>query len=313
MNINDNNINISKKEKILSNIFVLWLVGALCCALWGSAFPFIKLGYSALSIMPDDTGSIILFAGIRFFLAGVLTIIIFSFVSRKPLLPTRKSLPSITILSLFQTVLQYLFFYLGLARTTGDKASIINGVSCVFALAIACLIFRTEKLTPLKLLASVFCVAGVVVSSINFTQLSAPSFNIGDSFILLSSLSYAFSSVFMKKFSASHSPYMLSGYQFVFGGVVMIVAGVLMHGSISFNTKGFAILLYLSLVSAVAYSLWGLLLKYNPVSRVAVCGAMTPAFGYFLSVLLLGGASSMLAQNFASLLLVIIGIIIINI
>lgn len=301
------------KKDLLSKNFIIGLIATLCCLLWGSAFPMIKLGYQFLSIQSNDTGSIILFAGFRFFIAGVLTIIIFSIATKKPLIPTKSALPRITVLSLFQTVLQYIFFYLGLAFTTGEKASIINGSSCVFALLVSVYLFKSEKMTPRKIVASLLCFAGVVLSSINFGSVCAFSFSIGDVFILLSAVSYALSSAFLRKYSQYHSPYMLSGYQFMLGGAVMTVVGLLMHGTFDFtNIKGILVSLYLALVSAVAYSLWGLLLKYNPVSRIAVCGAMTPIFGYLLSLILLHNDTNNMVYNIIALLLVVIGIITIN-
>ena len=62
-----------------------------------------------------------------------------------------------------------------------------------------------------------------------------------------------------------------------------------------------------------AYSLWGILLKYNPVSRVTVFGFMNPVFGVLLSALLLGEtdqASGIL--GLLSLLLVSVGIYVVN-
>ena len=41
-------------------------------ALWGSMFPMIKLGYSALHIESDDIPTIILFAGSRFVVGGLI-------------------------------------------------------------------------------------------------------------------------------------------------------------------------------------------------------------------------------------------------
>lgn len=46
-----------------------------CYTLWALAFPFIKLGYQELEIY--DLGSKILFAGIRFLLAGLLVLACF--------------------------------------------------------------------------------------------------------------------------------------------------------------------------------------------------------------------------------------------
>ena len=77
--------------------------------------------------------------------------------------------------------------------------------------------------------------------------------------------------------------------------------------------SGIGLLVYLALVSVVAYSLWGILLKYNPVSRVTVFGFMNPVFGVLLSALLLGEtdqASGIL--GLLSLLLVSVGIYVVN-
>ena len=90
----------------------------ICCALWGSAFPCIKIGYRMFAIGGNDTASQILFAGIRFLLAGLMVILICSFIYKKPLIPhSGATIKRIFILSLFQTILQYVFFYVGLANT----------------------------------------------------------------------------------------------------------------------------------------------------------------------------------------------------
>ena len=75
-----------------------------------------------------------------------------------------------------------------------------------------------------------------------------------------------------------------------------------------FSLKGCGIVLYLAMVSAVAYSLWGVLLKYNPVSKVAVFGFTTPIFGVLLSAILLREADTLrIGVLVISLILVSIG------
>ena len=67
---------IHTNEHWMQNTAVVWLGAMLCCVLWGSAFPCIKIGYRLLEIDSADTATQILFAGCRFALAGVLTILI---------------------------------------------------------------------------------------------------------------------------------------------------------------------------------------------------------------------------------------------
>lgn len=74
----------SKNGAFFQKPAILILMALICCALWGSAFPCVKIGYQMFHI--ETTGSQILFAGYRFFLAGVLTFLIGSGLERKPLL-----------------------------------------------------------------------------------------------------------------------------------------------------------------------------------------------------------------------------------
>ena len=109
------------------------------------------------------------------------------------------------------------------------------------------------------------------------------------------------------------NPVMLSGWQFVLGGLIMIGCGLLFGGRLTVVTPaGIAMLAYLAIVSAVAYSLWGVLLKYNPISRVAVFGFMNPVFGVILSAIFLREAGSLGIMCIISLVLVCGGIYIVN-
>ncbi len=298
-------------ENKLKKPAVMWFTAAVCCLLWGSAFPAIILGYGFLKIENTDTPSIILFAGIRFFLAGLITIIIFSLIKKKPLVPTKSAFGKIAVLSLFQTVLQYIFFYLGLAYTSGERGSIINGASVFFAIFISAFIFKSEKLKANKIIGSIIGFAGVILVSLDAFR-SGGGFK-GEMLILLSSISYAFSSNFIKEYSKTEEPTMLSGWQFMLGGAVMAVSGLIFGGRLNeVNTKGIFIILYLALVSAVAYSLWSILLKYNEVSRVAVCSFMIPVFGCILSMLFARGEGLGLVAVITALVLVAAGIITVN-
>lgn len=299
-----------EKKNRMQSTFVVWLGALICCALWGSAFPCIKIGYQMFEIPQDAVATQILFAGLRFTLAGILVILIGSVLSGNLLKINRQNAPKILKLSLLQTVLQYLFFYIGLANTTGVKASIIEGVNVFIAIFVASLIFRQEKLTMGKLAGCLIGFAGVVLVNLNGNGLDMSFHLNGEGFIFLSTVAYAFSSVYLKRYSKTENPVLLSGWQFVAGGLVMTIMGLLMGGKITKVTAtGIAMLFYLACISAVAYSLWGILLKYNPVSRVAVFGFMNPVFGVILSAFLLGEREQASGiKSIIALILVSIGI-----
>lgn len=295
----------------LSKTWVICLLASFSCFLWGSAFPFIKIGYKILDIKSDDYISQILFAGIRFTAAGIITVIFGSLANKKLLVPDKKSILAVMKLSLFQTILQYMFFYTGLANTTGIKASVINASGVFLCIFITGFVFRLEKISVYDIVGSLIGFAGVILININGLDMHISL--IGDGFIFLCSASYAMSSVCMKKYSAHFNPVMLSGYQFIFGGIVMTLAGIIFGGHIDrISADGIFVTLYLAFVSGAAYSVWSLLLKNNPVSKVAIFGFFNPLFGVMLSGLLLDESEDFGIKGIISLILVCTGIIIVN-
>ncbi len=303
-------------KKIFTNKICVALIAMLCCALWGSAFPVIKIGYNLMSIASLDTASQILFAGVRFLFAGILTVLLASLFADKLIVIKQKSnFKMVAILALFQTVLQYIFFYVGLAHTTGTKSSILDSTSVFFAVLISCLIFKQEKLSVNKILGCIVGFAGVILINITPNEsISGFAFN-GEGFIVLSALSYAFSSVLVSRFSKFENPAALSGYQFMLGGAVMIVGGLIFGGRLRITSfRCVMIILYLALLSACAYTLWGVLLKYNDVSKVSVFGFMTPVFGFLLSSLILKEhMNQSVLMSVISLVLVCLGILCVNV
>lgn len=299
------------KDKIFTNTFFVTAAAILCCALWGSATPFIKIGYE-LILPAKDTPSIILFAGTRFTLAGIITILIYSIARRKFLYPKKENISRIAVVSAFQTVIQYVFFYIGLANTTGVKGTVASGTNVFFAILIAGYIFRLEKVTLKKILACIIGFAGMVAVNLNGLDLNM-NFT-GDAFVIFAAVAYAISSVLIKKFSSYEDPVVISGYQFFAGGIVMIIIGLICGGNIEVTgLRAAAVLLYLAILSAVAYALWGVLLKYNPVSKVTVYSFMISVFGVLFSTMLLEENSNVPIVNLiVAIILVSTGVIMLN-
>ncbi len=303
-----------KKERILTKAWVVAIGAIISCALWGSAFPCIKIGYRLLNIASDDVSTQILFAGVRFTLAGVLSIVFESILERRILLPKKSSVKNILKLCMMQTVIQYLFFYIGLAHASGVTGSIITGTNSLLAILISCFVFRQERMTLPTLVGCVVGLAGVVVANLGGGSIGTQMHINGEGFVFIAALFYAISSIYLQRYSQKDDPVMLSGYQFLVGGVILSVIGFAMGGRLSgFTVQSSLLLLYLGFLSAMAYALWGILLKYNPVSRVAIYGFTNPVIGVLLSAILLGeGGQAFSAKNLLALLLVCAGIIVVN-
>ena len=299
-------------EKFFSKNYVVVIGALICCMLWGSAFPCVKVGYGLFGVDTSSYSSLILFAGIRFTLAGVLVLAFGSALQRKFLLPKRKNIWRVAVVALFQTAMQYTFFYIGLANLTGVKSSVLNGLGVFFTIIAACFIFRTERFTLIKLAGCILGFGGVLV--MNLDGLNFEFSLTGEGFIIFSGLSAAMAAGFVKVFSKHENTTTLCGWQFFCGGLALVIIGAATGGSIR-PTSGasFAMLFYLAFLSACAFTLQGYLLKYNPVSKVAVFKSTNPLFGALFSAIILGETEQLLHYTtLIALALVCGGILIIN-
>ena len=304
---------MNNKKDILTKTWLVALLAFISCALWGSAFSAVKIGYRLFGISSGDWAGQLAFGGFRFAIAGIMALVFGSIMAKKVLLPNKKSFLKICIISFFQTILQYFCYYIGLAHTTGVKAAVLVGTNVFTAILISTLILKLEKLTSRKVIGSIVGFTGIILINLN-GLMSGGSFNFtGDGLILMSTIASGFSSAFMKKLSGDESPVMLSGWQFFIGGIVLMLIGFSGGGKIGeFSSGSTAILIYLAFVSAAAYSLWAVLLKHNPVSKVSVFGFLNPVCGVVISALVLSETEQINASFIAAMLLVCLGIVIVN-
>ena len=154
---------ISEKQNILTRTWVVAALACVCCILWGSAIPVIKTGYRILAVDSADTASQIVFAGIRFALAGILVLLFASIREKRVVLPDGKIFKYVIPVCFAQTFVQYFFFYIGVAHTSGVKGGIITGLGNFIAILMACLLVRNEKMTGRKLAGCILGFAGVVI------------------------------------------------------------------------------------------------------------------------------------------------------
>lgn len=308
---------MEEKKSIWNRTWFIVIIATICCLLWGSAFPCIKIGYKLFNISGNSSSSQILFAGIRFALSGIMVILAGSIIFKKFLFPNSlKSLLYCIFLSLFQTIGQYVFFYIGLAHTSGSNGAIVEATNTFFTILWACLIFKTEKISFWKMAGCFVGFSGVCLIELHGTNLADFKFNfLGDGFVLISCLLASFVPSLLKLFSKFESPFVLSGYQFLFGGIIMAVLALVFGGRIEnpvSPASAYSLLIYLAFISACAYTLWSLLMKVNDVSKVAVFGFINPVFGFILSALILGESNTAFSlTGILSLFLVSLGIVLV--
>ncbi|MDO5518432.1 MAG: DMT family transporter [Clostridium sp.] len=278
------------REKFYTNRRNIVLLATLCCLLWGSAYPAIKCGYEMFNIETNDIPSKLIFAGYRFALAGII-VLITCISSRKNIFDfSLKQIGQVTILGFTQTTLQYIFFYVGLSYTTGIRSSIINGTGAFFSIILAHFIYKNDKLNLNKILGCIIGFAGVIVVNLNGQSFfGSSSFSIqGEGFVMLAAFILSAASIYGKKITQKQDASIVTGYQLFIGGVILTIMGFLFGGNLSgFTLNSSLLLLYMALLSSIAFAVWTELLKYNKVGIISVFNFLVPVFGTLLSAIFL--------------------------
>ena len=290
---------------------VMIIAALFCCLLWGSAFPSVKISYALLDIQNEFQA--ISFAGIRFTLAG-LAVLVFARAKLKiRIKPTRSEFPFMLLIALLQTFGMYTLYYIGIANTTGVKASILVSMSVFIVVILAHFVFKKDKLNWKKIVGLILGFAGVVL--VNFSLLDASLFSFsltGEGFIAISSMFSAATAILIRKNAGKVDAVKLNGWQLLLGGLLLMAVGFIGYPHFpAFTWVTGLLLIYLAAISAVAFTIWFVLIKHHNVSYLSQFKFAIPVFGSLLSVLFIPEEHLGL-EILAAILLVALGTIIVN-
>lgn len=303
--------NISKKQLCLYTT----LIAIFCNILWGSAFPALKITYKEMGIVGSDLASNLTFISIRFFLAGLILLII-GLITKAPLLKvSKKQWGIIFILGICNTTIQYFFFNIGVNNTSGIKGSILGQIGIFFSVILAHFIYKNDKLTYRKVLGLLFGFLGLIVVNLNANSDNLFSFTLlGEGFMIFSGLSSAIAMFIAKKIGKELPALIYTTWQMLIGSILLAVIGVGMGGnplSLHFTPISISLLFYLALLSSVAFLLWYTILQYRKIGEIALFKFVVPLSGTILTALFVPG-EKLLPIHIVGLTLVSIGIIIVN-
>ena len=299
------------EDKLLSKKRNAILLSILAMFLWGSAIPLIKSTFTELGIGQGDAGLKILVAGIRFLLAGFLTLIYFK-VSEKgrPIAFKKVNWKFVMILALIQTSLQYIFYYIGLSHVAGVKSSIIQSTNAFLVVLISQVLIPNEKVNPNILIALVLGTLGIIISNGPAENTGGIRF-VGEGFVLIATTLNALASVMIRKYGKGINSFILTSFQFMIGAVVLILLGLAIAGRpLALTPKACLMILYGAFISATSFSIWTSVLQRYHANEFGVYKLFIPIFGSLLSVLVLDEAFTL---NMAvGLALVLFGSFILN-
>ena len=235
---------------------------------WGFAYPLIKLGYAEFQITPVMTGSKMLFAGIRFTIAGLLVLAMARTTHKDFHVRQRADWWFILLFCLVNTTLHYTFFYIGLSHSEGSRAAILNSLSVFSVVILACIFFKSDRMTLRKVVGCVIGFAGIL--------------------IILNALCGATASLLTRGLGKRLNVFVGTGYSLAIGGVILVVCGLLFGGTLPQVTAlGLLWLFLLICISTVGFTLYNKLLTCNPIGKVAIYNSLIPVVGAVSSCLCL--------------------------
>jgi drug/metabolite transporter (DMT)-like permease len=290
----------------------LWVtLFALTAAIsWGWAYPLIKLGFAEFGITQAMTGSKMLFAGIRFAMSGAILLLIAAFTKRNFHVSKPANWGYMLLFALLNTTLHYSFFYIGLSHSDGARAAILNSLSVFLVVLLACLFFKSDRLTPKKILGCAVGITGILI--LNIGKGGGGQFTLlGDGMIVLNALCSAFASLLTRGLSRRVDVFVGTGYSLFFGGLLLIIPSLFMQGTLPHITAyGLIILALLIAISALGFALYNKLISCNPIGKVAIFNSLIPVVGALTSCLCLG--EPFYTKYLVACLLAMSGIYIIN-
>lgn len=194
--------------------------------------------------------------------------------------------------TVLQTLINYSLFYMGLDLVPGALGAVIVGSQPLVTAVVASIMHKEDKLTRKKIFTIVFGISGVILIS---TGRQAFKFGttielLGVVMILFANIAVATSNVIVSVRSKGMNPFVLSSSTLFIGGVILYLVSIpverIHHEPMP--SAYWLILLWLSIMAAVAFSLWFMLLQRPgvKVSELNLWKFIIPVVGAILSWML---------------------------
>ncbi|WP_255306929.1 DMT family transporter [Paraliobacillus sp. PM-2] len=299
-------------NKLLMKPHIAIMIAIFCSILWGSAFPVLKISYSELQMAPNDVVAKMVFAGLRFLLAGIMVLVFLAFMNVKKLKVTKRQLLVLVLLGVIQTALQYYFFYNGLGAVSGMKGAILSSSGIFFTVLLAHFYYKNDRLNRRKWIGITAGFIGIILA--NWGEAFQLTFQwTGEGYMIMAGVTSAVATIMAKELAVGIHPFAITGWQLTIGAIVLLVIGFpqLQADAIQFTPLGTGLLLYSALLSAAAFALWYSLLKYHPASKISMYKFIVPVTGVLLSTIFIPG-EQLNVMIIGAIVMVASGIVVVN-
>lgn len=263
---------------------IFWAI--IACLLWSTAYSTIKIGLQYDSPLH--------FAGLRFLIAGLL-ILPFTVRPSVYFALLKEHWKIVLWVTLLQTLMNYILFYLGLDLVPGALGAVIVGSQPLVTAVVASIMDKSEKLTRRKIVTIISGISGVILISAG-----RQAFRLGDTIeilgvfmILAANIATATSNVMVSLRSKGINPLVLSSSTLLIGGFIVYMLSLAFE-EVPETTKPaeyWITLIWLGFMAAAAFSIWFRLLQrpHVKVSDLNLWKFIIPVVGAILSWLLVPG------------------------
>lgn len=260
----------------------------IACFLWSTAFAGVKIGLQYMTPLQ--------FAGIRFFISGLLLIPLYGKL-KLYFKYLRDNLRFVLLVAFLQTVLMYSLFYTGLNMVPGALGAMVIGSGPLFAAIVAHFAMSNDKMNIKTTSGILLGIVGIVI--INYgrqaTGIAGATELLGVFILIANNLVSGIYNVVVMKSKRQIPALVLSSASLWIGGLVLFLISIPVEG---LHFQKFPVVFYLSLswlsfLSAAAFAIWFTLLK-RPGVKISYLNTwkfIIPVLGAVLSWLLLPNES----------------------
>jgi drug/metabolite transporter (DMT)-like permease len=270
-------------KNILTSTIFLAIVAAL---LWSTAFAGVKIGLQHHTPLQ--------FGSFRFILAGLMVLAVFGRWERY-WKEVGREWRFLLLMAFIQVIVQYGIFYTAMDLVPGAVGAMIVGSSPLFIAMIAHFTHPDDKMSFSKTIPFLTGVAGIAVITIGRRQIEMKSSLewVGIALLIINNFASGYGNVLVSRNSRPLSPYVLTSASMLGGGILLYIMSLPLEGFHHgpFPAEYYGSLIWLSFVSAAAFSIWYSLLKRPgvKVSELNVWKFLIPVSGAGLSWLLIKG------------------------
>ncbi len=285
------------------------ILAIISCLLWSSAFAGVKIGLQYTTPLQ--------FAGIRFFMAGMLVFPIALRNNPAYFRILRKNLGMILLFAFLQTFLQYVMFYKGIELIPSAVAAIVIGSQPLFIAVVAHYLMPGDRMTLLKTTVILSGIMGVILVSMGKdpNSLTGNIAILGILLMLSINVLSGFTNVLVASEKKMIPPLVISSASMIIGGTTLFLFSIPFEG-LHFEAKPapyYVSLVWLSLLSAIAISIWITLLKRpgTKVSDLNLWKFLIPLFGAVISWLVVPGEDPQLL-SIIGMIIIAVSLVLLN-